>query len=346
MNILVIGGTGYMGKIMVERLLDRGDRVTVFSRGTIRPDWWSRVSHIPGDRNDAADFNAKLKALSFDAVVDTQAYRWEDVQSAVETLRGNVGRYLLVSTSSVYLDGKVDFFRHCPYDESAVEWSTLEYTYPEGEDPYAVGKRHCEKWLLAYCNQLGGGIPYTIIRIPAVMGPEDPTGRMWWWVQRALDGGPVVVADGMRGAFRTLYSADAAANFIRTLDAPDTIGGVYFIGMPEILTPERWAELIWQAAGHRPQVVYVSQAVIGKSEGLAGYAAPLTRPASNIHDRSRARRDIGIITTPVEEWVASTVAWYRDHYRGPDSDGYEHRNREVELARRWEERMRRLVAEF
>ena len=174
MNILVIGGTGYMGKIMVERLLDRGDRVTVFSRGTIRPGWWSRVSHIPGDRNDAADFNAKLKALSFDAVVDTQAYRWEDVQSAVETLRGNVGRYLLVSTSSVYLDGKVDFFRHCPYDESAVEWSTLEYTYPEGEDPYAVGKRHCEKWLLAYCNQLGGGIPYTIIRIPGGHGTGGP----------------------------------------------------------------------------------------------------------------------------------------------------------------------------
>ena len=342
MDILVIGGTGYMGKIMVERLLDRGDRVTVFSRGATRPGWWSRISHVPGDRNDSADFNAKLKGLSFDAVVDTQAYRWEDVASAVETFRGSVGRYLLVSTSSVYLEGKVDFFHRCPYDESAVEWSALEYTYPEGEDPYAVGKRHCEKWLL----ENGGSIPYTIIRIPAVMGPEDPTGRMWWWVQRALDGGPVLVADGMRGAFRTLFSADAAANFIRALDAPGTIGGTYFIGMPEILTPERWAELIWTAASHQPHVVYIPQAVLSKRDGLDDYAAPLTRPASNIHDRSRAERDIGIVATPVEEWVATTVAWYRDYYRGPDSDGYERRDREVEAALRWEDRLGRLVAEF
>ncbi|HZA23026.1 MAG TPA: NAD-dependent epimerase/dehydratase family protein, partial [Dehalococcoidia bacterium] len=98
MDVLVIGGTRYMGKITVQRLLERGDRVTVFSRGQSRPPWWDQVTHILGDRNDYPDFGSRLKDRSFDAVIDTQAYKWEDVESAVHTFHGDVGRYLLVST--------------------------------------------------------------------------------------------------------------------------------------------------------------------------------------------------------------------------------------------------------
>ena len=93
-HILVIGGTGYIGKFLVQRLLDRGDRVSIFTRGTSRPDWWDRIEHIQGDREDRPDLMSKLKGRSYDAVIDTQAYKREDVESAVETFRGNIGRYL------------------------------------------------------------------------------------------------------------------------------------------------------------------------------------------------------------------------------------------------------------
>ena len=342
MNILVIGGTGYMGKMMVERLLDRGDRVTVFSRGATRPSWWDRIAHIPGDRNDRSGFVDKLRGLTFDAVVDTQAYRREDVEAAVRAFTGGVGRYLLVSTGSVYLEGHVDISRHCPYDETAVNWDSLEYDYPPNEDPYAVGKRHCEKWLL----ENAGTLPFTIIRIPAVMGPEDPTGRMWWWVQRALDGGPVVVPSELQGAFRTFYSADAAANFVRVLDAPHTIGQTYFIGMPEIMNVERWTNLIWSAAGNARRICCVPRPVIDRQPDLAGYLPPLTRPVSNLHDLSKAQRDIVITATPVEEWVPATVNWYRSHNPGHDSDGYQFRQQEINLAVQWEDRFGSFIANF
>ncbi len=55
MNILVIGGTRYMGRIMVQRLLEQGDEITVFSRGISRPMWWDHVQHIQGDRDDQAE---------------------------------------------------------------------------------------------------------------------------------------------------------------------------------------------------------------------------------------------------------------------------------------------------
>ena len=78
-----------------------------------------------------------------------------------------------------------------------------------------MGKRHCEKWLLENC-----AVPFTVVRIPAVMGWDDPTNRMWWWVQRALDGQAVAWPLENQGPFRTLYSDDAASNFIRAMDAP------------------------------------------------------------------------------------------------------------------------------
>ena len=341
MDILTIGGTGYMGKTVVQLLLDRGDRVTVFSRGSSRPNWWDQVQHIQGDREDRPDFMAKLKGRVFDAVIDSQAYRKEDVESAVETFRGNIGRYLLVSTGSVYLEGTVDFLNHCPYNESDVDWTDLEYTYPQGQDPYAVGKRHCEKWL-----QENSDVPYTIVRVPAVMGSDDPTGRMWWWVQRALDGRGVIIPTDARGAFRTLYSVDAAVNFIRAMDAPNTINDIYYVAMPEIMTMERWAELIWRAAGHPCRITYVPREVIRRQGSLRSYAPPFTRPVSNIHDLSKADDAFGIKTTPVADWIQTTVDWYRGSYQGGDSQGYESREEEVALAARWEAALEKQMAEF
>ena len=62
-----------MGRITVQLLLDRGDEVTVFSRGKSRPEWWDRVEHIRGDRENREDFETKLKSKPYDVVIDTQA---------------------------------------------------------------------------------------------------------------------------------------------------------------------------------------------------------------------------------------------------------------------------------
>ena len=341
MDVLVVGGTGYMGKILVQLLLDRGDRVTVFSRGTTKPEWWEKVDHVQGDRNEYGDFEAKLKAKRFDLVIDTQAYKKEDVESAERAFLGNAGRYLLVSTGSVYLEGAVDFFKHCPYNESIVDWSNLDYSYPPGEDSYAVGKRHCEKWVLENSQ-----LDYTIVRIPAVMGADDPTERMWWWSQRALDGGSLQVPTNATGAFRTLYAADAAANFIRMMDSSNTIRDIYYIGMPEIMTIERWAHLVWQAAGHECHISYVPREVIRSSKTLSEYSPPLSRPVSNIHDLSKSQAAFGILSTPVEQWVKTTVDWYRDNPRKKNSAGYEFRREELSLASRWEKRMDQVINDF
>ena len=191
-----------------------------------------------------------------------------------------------------------------------------------------------------------GSLPYTIVRVPAVMGSDDPTGRMWWWVQRALDGGGVMIPPDSLGAYRTLYSADAAANFIRILDAPQTLGQTYYVAMPEIMNLGRWANLIWKAAGKECRITYVPREVIRKQESLKSYAPPMSRPVNNIHDLSKAEQAFGIVTTPVEDWIQATVNWYRDHYQGEDSEGYQFRQDELALASRWEEQWGRFTDGF
>lgn len=347
MDILVIGGTRYMGRLVVQLLLDRGDHVTVFSRGNTRPAWWDRITHIAGDRTDPGSFKSSLQGKAFDAVLDMQAFRKEHVEQAVETFRGNVGRYLMVSTGSVYLDGKLDFATHCPFKESDVDWADLDYSYPEGEDPYGVGKRHCEKWL-----QENSDVPYTIVRIPAVMGWDDPTSRMWWWVQRALDGKGVVLPLEDQAPFRTLYCGDAAANFIRAIGSPEAENKTYHISMQEIMTPNRWADLIWRAAGNGPDITYVPREILRRTlsttegEDAAEYSPPLCRPIPYIQDLTRAVNDFGFKTTPAASWIQTTVDWYRDRYRGEDSKGYSRRSRELELGKRWNERLRGLIEDF
>ena len=102
MNILVIGGTRDFGKVTVRKLLERGDNVTVYSRGNVKPEFWNDVDHIAGDRTDHNEFINSLRNKTFDAVIDNVAYTFKDVQAAVSAFSGNVGRYLVSSTVSVY----------------------------------------------------------------------------------------------------------------------------------------------------------------------------------------------------------------------------------------------------
>ncbi len=340
MNVLIIGGTGFMGRIAVRRMLERGDNVTVFSRGTVKPEWWNQIRHIAGDRNEREAFRAKLKGEQFDAVIDTQAYRKEDVESAIETFEGNVGRYIFISSGAVYLRGQLDFTTHCPHKESDVDWSRIDYSYPPGQSDYAVGKRHGEKWL-----QENSQVPYTVFRLPAVFGPDDTTNRIWWWAQRALDGGEVIVPAGDHAPFRTQYSEDTARYWLRAIDLPQTANQIYHIAGPEIISPERWVQTFWRAAGHEGKITYVPREVLNKHESLREYEAVMTRAATQIPDLSKSERDFGLTVTPLEKWIQITVDWYRTQYHGPDSKGYAHRKEELALAAKWREATARLIAE-
>ena len=99
MDILVLGGTQFVGRHLIERLLTNGHQVSLFHRGQTNPDLFPSADHIHGDRQVSLD---GLSGRKWDVCVDCNAYRPRDVRSAAAALEGSVGRYIFVSTISVY----------------------------------------------------------------------------------------------------------------------------------------------------------------------------------------------------------------------------------------------------
>lgn len=112
MKILVLGGTSFVGRAMVEEALSRGDELTLFSRGRTGTDLFPDVARLVGDR-DTGDY-ASLGGTDWDAVLDVSAYVPRHVAQAADALAGSTGRYLFISTGAVY-DGRTDG----PLDETA-----------------------------------------------------------------------------------------------------------------------------------------------------------------------------------------------------------------------------------
>ena len=182
-----------------------------------------------------------------------------------------------------------------------------------------------------------------------MLGENDNEERSWWWSQRTLDGGPIVIPSEHRGMFRCLYATDAAEAFVRAVKTPKTANQTYHIGSQEIIAIEHWTSIVIDAGASGSVLTFIPLEVIRK--GAPTLYAYLKRQRLNrsypyIPDVSKAERDFGFTTTPLEQWVRSTVDWYRQHYQGEDSVGYQHRSEELALAAKWNQEFSKLVSDI
>lgn len=318
MHVLVIGGTRFFGWDLVEQLLERGHRVTVFSRGRSRPPFWDHVEHLSGDRTDPGAVAAALRGRRFDVVVDNVAFQAQDVRSVLEALGAGVGHYVLTSSGAVYPDlVPPDVFR--PIPEEAADLSL------RGDGAYAEGKRECERVLREQQT-----VPFTVIRPPIVQGPRDPTLRGWFWYQRIRDGGPVLVPRRYPAPiWRQAYSRDVAAALLLVAGNPVAFGKSYNVAGGEIVALEEFVRLAAEACGVPDPVVVMPEEDLRRD-------APWYRPPF-VHrfvlDITRATAELGFRPTPLDRWLPETVRWHLEADL-PPSGGYDRRAEERALASR------------
>jgi 2'-hydroxyisoflavone reductase len=175
MRILVIGGSSFVGRAVVQSALDRGHDVTLFNRGKTDPGAFPGAEHLTGDRN--SDLSA-LAEGTWDATVDVCAYVPAQVRSLLAALGDRGGHYTFVSTISVY--GQ-DVAEH-GFDESS---PLLEPAWDDelSMDKYGELKVACEQ----VARELAGD-RLLVIRPGYVIGPHDPTHRFTYWVERVAEG--------------------------------------------------------------------------------------------------------------------------------------------------------------
>jgi nucleoside-diphosphate-sugar epimerase len=325
-SILVLGGTTFFGKAIVEELLKAGNHVTIFSRGVQKPSFWDRVEHVHGDRKNPDDFQQKLKGKTFDGVIDNIAFTAEEVNAALTAFAGRVGRYVLTSSASAYYTGTLTM----PLLESDVD---LEFKAPKGEEntpfwSYTLGKIGAERALHEQDR-----VSYTIIRPPMVLGPEDHTLRGYFYFQRLMDGKPLIVTNGGVQSFRLVYSRDLARGYLKALESGRAVGQTYNLAQSEVITLRDLLEEAAKALDKELQIVNVPADVL--STGGLQYPEPYALMTNFIPDISKAQREIGYTATPFATWLAGTVRWYRDSFRGKDSVGYEKREKEIEFVQRY-----------
>ena len=351
MNVLVIGGTRYMGRILVQNLLNEGHEVSVLSRGNEKPIWWTEINHIKADRNNTDELSKALEKYSFDWVFDFQAFRKEHVESFEQIMHGRVGKYLFVSTGSVYSkwdygssdDALLDFELNIPFKENQVNWETLSYEYDPEELEYGARKRHCEKWIIENFKT-----PYTIVRIPAIMGEDDPTGRIWWWIQRINDGKGIVVPENVNNPFRTLYSEDAAKAFFDSMKSDKTINQIYHIATHEIFTPNSWIRLLSDILNTEPNLYFVPSSITDKylNSDDDKYSPPLLRTYPYIADLNKSDNDFNFTTTSSEIWLTKIVEYYLNIENIENSKGYGNREIELEIGLNWRKNIQSLESNF
>jgi 2'-hydroxyisoflavone reductase len=237
MHILILGGTLFLGRHVVDAALERGDEVTLFNRGQTRPDLFPEVEKLRGDRD--GDLGA-LAGRDFDAVVDTSGRVPRLVSETLDAL-GEVGHYTFVSTISVYADLSTPPTESSPLAE-------LQEPTEVWEEAYGELKVLCE-------NVVRERFPDAFIPRPGlIVGPWDPTGRFTYWPARFAAGGRVLAPLPPEADTQVIDARDLAEWIL--LAAEEKLGGTYNAVGP-VTTREHVLETCAAVAGTDAELVWV-----------------------------------------------------------------------------------------
>lgn len=317
MKVLVIGGTQFIGRHVVTKLLDCGHSVTLVNRGKTSPQLFTNLPRISVDRETDAIFKAIGLRQNWDAVIDLCAYYPKDVRNILEILRGKVKRYVLCSTLSAYeassLDGPTpmivegDSLRTCS-EQEAVD-TTLA--------TYGQRKAECERVAM---SQSQVGIPVVIIRPCVVFGAYDYTDRFAYWIWRASRKEPFILPDDGLTLIRRTYAPDLAAAFVKAIDAPGVEGKAYNIAESDPLNFRDTLFYIGKHIGTNPleYAKPLSGDFLLKQGVLPWVDLPLWIPKTNLLvDTFRSRCDLSFVSTPSASAIAAASDAFLSEGREP-----------------------------
>src|SRR5258707_5702086 len=210
MKVLIIGGTRFLGRHLVDSALARGHVVTLFNRGKSNPDLFPQIETLIGDRKHDLD---KLSGRTWDAVIDTCGDFPRIVRLAATSLERSVGCYVFISSISVYAD-----FKKIGINESdpsgKIEDETIEEITGESYGPL---KALCEQVTLDMYGERG-----LVIRPGLIVGPNDPTDRFTYWPVRVARGGEVLAPGSPDDPIQLIDVRDLGEFLIRLIDNKTT----------------------------------------------------------------------------------------------------------------------------
>jgi 2'-hydroxyisoflavone reductase len=300
-RLLVLGGTAFVGRYIVEAALARGHDVTLFNRGQTNRDLFPGVERRKGDR-DGSDLES-LRTGEWDALVDVNGYVPRHVRDMAAVVGERVPLYCFISTGSVYAEfGPVD----TDEDSALIEF----------DGPYDEEERTDRSYGPLLVLGVGGGrAAYPdgslIVRPGIVAGPHDPTDRFTYWVRRAARGGPMLAPPRPEQPVQLVHAQDQA-EFIVTLLERGHRGTFNTVGPDDPMTFADMIGACAKVAETAPDVVWTEASVLRANQLVLPLAMPASGKLDGVFRRSNARaKSVGFVNRSIEALAADTLAWDR-----------------------------------
>ncbi len=301
MNILIIGGTRFLGRHIGDSALARGHQVTLFNRGQTNPNLFPNVETILGDREQDI---AKLSGRNWDAVIDTCGYVPRIVGVTGVGLKRSVGRYVFISTLSVHADN-----REIGIDEGYPVGKLEDESVEEiTGDTYGPLKALCEKTILDQYGERG-----LVVRPGLIVGPNDPTDRFTYWPVRISKGGDVLAPEKPEVPVQIIDVHDLSDFIIKLIE--DNASGVYSATGPDYeLTFGTMLETCKQVSESNAKVHWASVEFLKNNKVEEWSDMPVWVP-DNEENAGFSRFDVskaikaGLTFRALTDTVRDTLAW-------------------------------------
>ena len=308
LRILILGGTGFTGPYQVRYALSRGHKVTTFNRGKTHPgELPSEVEQLIGDRNGELD---ALKGRKWDVAIDNPTTLPAWVRGAAEILKGNVERYVFISTISVYADTSKGVDETAPlakYDGPDPYKETLEAMKASGYKTYgplkALSEKEAEKWFPGKT---------LIIRPGLIVGPRDETDRFTYWPVRIDRGGEVLAPGNPGDPVQFIDARDLAEWTIRMAENRHT--GIYnATGPSKPLGIGDMFDEIKGAINSNARFTWVPANFLAQQKVEAWSDMPVWAGDELGLTRTKIDRALakGLTFRPVAETARDTLAWFK-----------------------------------
>lgn len=301
MNVLFIGGTGFISTAVSRRLVAAGINLSLLHRSANHPALQG-VQHLTADITDATAVRAMLQDRQFDVVVDWIAYAPQDVERDIMLFRGQVKQYIFISSASAY--------QKPPATYLITESTPLYNPYWT----YSRDKIACEMRLLqAYRDD---GFPATIVRPSLTYDPNFPIAIGGWGCYTLADrlkkGQPIIVHGDGSSLWVVTHADDFAKGFQGLIGNEHTLGHAFHITSDEVLTWNQIYETIAAALGVDAEIIHIPSDFIARVDPDLGASLLGDKTWSAVFDNSKIKAFVPEFqaTIPFRDGIRRTLAWF------------------------------------
>lgn len=331
LEILILGGTGFIGPHEIDYAMSRGHRITMFNRGKTAPGMFPEVENLIGDRNGQLE---ALEGRDWDAVIDNSGFYPRHARLTAELLDGRVGTYMFVSSISAYgQDLSVDD------DEFSAPYAVMDDPTDESEPPYGPSygprKALCEQEITRVFGDRAINI-----RPGIITGIGDPTERLRHWLVRMAAGNEILVPGQEDLPLQYIDAVDMTAWMVRMLEDGSGSGPYNAVGAEEPYRARPLLEGIRDAAGSTSTLTWVDwQWLRAQQASIRSYApwygaGPI--PFMQVdNDRALAT---GLTFRPIEETAKDMISRLPDRADANDPGAGLNLDTEAALLEKWRAR--------